>query len=142
VVGRADFLYVADSKLLSPGNSSFIDKAGGPLTAMPRSPYFLALLVQALIERQLRLGMKRECINGPPISPEQRLCERPTTVLQMRLFSLALRHTLLRRHPVLPSTAHRAAASKPSIYSAFPSAHSWPDRPLEIHALSSPTSTE
>src|ERR1700730_13300445 len=58
--------------------------------------YFLALLVQALIERELRLAMKRERIEELPIYPEQRFCKRPTTEQILRLFSLAERHTLLR----------------------------------------------
>jgi len=58
--------------------------------------YFLALLVQALIERELRLAMKRERIRELPLYPEQRLCKRPTTEQILRLFSLAERHTLLR----------------------------------------------
>ena len=55
--------------------------------------YFLALLVQALIE--LRLAMKRECIAQLPIYPEQRPRRRPTTEQILRLFSLAERHTLV-----------------------------------------------
>lgn len=58
--------------------------------------YFLALLVQALIERELRLAMKRRRLKELPIYPEQRLCKRPTTAQILRLFSLAERHTLLR----------------------------------------------
>ena len=57
--------------------------------------YFLTLMVQALIERELRLAMKREKIKELPIYPEQRLCKRPTTEQILRLFSLAERHTLL-----------------------------------------------
>ena len=57
--------------------------------------YFLALLVQALIERELRLAMKRQRIEQLPIYPEQRPCRRPTTEQILRLFSLAERHTLL-----------------------------------------------
>jgi transposase len=63
--------------------------------------YFLALLVQALIERELRLAMKRTQIEELPIYPEQRQCRRPTTEQVLRLFSLAERHTLRREgHPV------------------------------------------
>jgi hypothetical protein len=58
--------------------------------------YFLALLVQALIERELRLAMKRERIAELPLYPEQRQCARPTTEQILRLFSLAERHKLLR----------------------------------------------
>ncbi len=57
--------------------------------------YLLALLIQALIERELRLAMKREQIEHLPIYPEQRPCRRPTTEQILRLFSLAERHTLL-----------------------------------------------
>jgi transposase len=56
--------------------------------------YFLALLVQALIERELRLAMQRENITDLPLYPEQRDCERPTTEQILRLFSLAERHKL------------------------------------------------
>ena len=54
--------------------------------------YFLALLVQALIERELRLAMTREKIVELPLYPEQRQCVHPTTEQVLRLFSLAERH--------------------------------------------------
>ncbi len=57
--------------------------------------YFLALLVQALIERELRQAMQRADLEELPIYPEQRQCKRPTTEQVLRLFSLAERHTLL-----------------------------------------------
>lgn len=57
--------------------------------------YFLALLVQALIERELRLAMTREKIDELPLYPEQRSCPRPTTEQVLRLFSLAERHQLM-----------------------------------------------
>ena len=57
--------------------------------------YFLALLVQALIERELRQAMQREGIEQLPIYPEQRPCRRPTTEQILRLFSLAERVTVL-----------------------------------------------
>lgn len=56
--------------------------------------YFLAILVQALIERELRLAMKREGIASLPLYPEERLAAHPTTEQAFRLFSLAQRHTL------------------------------------------------
>src|SRR5215468_1465787 len=63
--------------------------------------YFLALLVQAIIERELRLAMKRENITELPLYPEQRDCERPTTEQILRLFSLAARHQLVRDRKTL-----------------------------------------
>src|SRR5258706_5895429 len=59
--------------------------------------YFLALLVQALIERELRRAMARDGIDELPIYPEQRQCAHPTTEQVLRLFSLAERHQL-RQH--------------------------------------------
>ena len=56
--------------------------------------YFLGLLVQALIERELRLAMQREAIEELPLYPEQRKCRRPTTEQVLRLFALAQRHRL------------------------------------------------
>ena len=58
--------------------------------------YFLALMVQALIERELRNAMKRDTIKELPLYPEQRLCERPTTEQILRLYSLTVRHRLFR----------------------------------------------
>ncbi len=58
--------------------------------------YFLALLVQALIERELRRAMQRERLKALPIYPEERRCARPTTEQILRLFAHAQRHTLMR----------------------------------------------
>ena len=58
--------------------------------------YFLALLVQAIIERELRLAMKRENIAELPLYPEQRDCTRRTTEQLLRLYSLAERHQLVK----------------------------------------------
>jgi hypothetical protein len=57
--------------------------------------YFLALLVQAPIERELRLAMKRNNIEHLPLYPEQRHCAHPTTEQILRLFSLAARNKLV-----------------------------------------------
>jgi hypothetical protein len=51
--------------------------------------------VQAIIERELRLAMKRENIEELPLYPEQRDCKHPTTEQILRLFSLAERHQLM-----------------------------------------------
>lgn len=59
--------------------------------------YFLALLVQGLIERELRRAMKRQKIAQLPLYPEERRCCRPTTEQILRLFSLTERHILTRR---------------------------------------------
>ena len=56
--------------------------------------YFLALMVQALIERELRLAMRREGIEKLPIYLEERQTAHPTAEQLFRLFSLAQRQTL------------------------------------------------
>jgi transposase len=63
--------------------------------------YFLAMLVQALIERQIRQAMKREGIEELPLYPEERMCKHPTSLQVLRLFSLAERHLLYRRGRLL-----------------------------------------
>jgi transposase len=57
--------------------------------------YFLSLLVQAVIERQLRLAMKREGIEQLPLYPEERAAAHPTAEQIFRLFGLAQRHVLI-----------------------------------------------
>jgi transposase len=63
--------------------------------------YFLALLVQALIERELRLAMKRENIADLPIYPEHRLCAHPTTEQILGMFSMAERHKLTQDRKIM-----------------------------------------
>jgi transposase len=58
--------------------------------------YFLALLVQALLERELRRAMQGAGIRELPLYPEERQCRRPTAEQVLRLFSLAERQLLLK----------------------------------------------
>jgi transposase len=55
--------------------------------------YFVVLLINALIERELRLAMKRENINALPLYPEQRKCKHPTTGRVITLFSNLRKHS-------------------------------------------------
>jgi transposase len=57
--------------------------------------YFLALLVQALIERELRAAMGRAGLDDLPIYPEERRSPHPTAEQVFRLFALPQRQTLL-----------------------------------------------
>lgn len=58
--------------------------------------HYLALLVSAVIERELRAAMKRDGISELPLYPEERSCKRPTTEQVFRHFSRVERHVLLR----------------------------------------------
>jgi transposase len=59
--------------------------------------YFFALLVEALLERDLRQAMKRREIEALPLYPEGRACRWPTARRVIDLFQSIQRHTLLRR---------------------------------------------
>ena len=48
---------------------------------------YLAMTLDALIERALRLGMKREGVDALPILPEGRLTKSPTTARLLEMFS-------------------------------------------------------
>jgi transposase len=56
--------------------------------------YFLALLVQTLLERELRQAMERQQIPALPLYPEGRDCHRPTTARVLEAFDNVQRHVL------------------------------------------------
>jgi len=56
--------------------------------------YFLVLLVEALLERELRQAMEREGLESLPMYPEDRPCRRPTARRMIDLFDDIHRHTL------------------------------------------------
>jgi len=56
--------------------------------------YFIVLLLNALIERELRLAMRKERIRSLPLYPEKRKCKYPTTARIIDLFSNLRRHIL------------------------------------------------
>jgi transposase len=56
--------------------------------------YFLALLTESLLERELRTAMKREAIESLPLYPEGRKCHRPTARRLIDLFDDMQRHSL------------------------------------------------
>jgi transposase len=58
--------------------------------------YFFALLVEALLERELRQAMQRKEIEALPMYPEGRACRWPTARRLLDLFEPVQRHTLSR----------------------------------------------
>jgi len=56
--------------------------------------YFLALLVSALIEREIRRAMKNRGIVSLPLYPEERLCRAPTADRLFDLFGNLKKHRL------------------------------------------------
>jgi transposase len=69
--------------------------------------YFLALLTESLLERELRRAMDREAIASLPLYPEGRKCRHPTARRVIDLFEDVQRHSLQagrRRPPVVFTT--------------------------------------
>ena len=56
--------------------------------------YFLALLVHALLEREIRQGMARNGIKHIPLYPEERECGAPSTERILDVFAPLQRHRL------------------------------------------------
>jgi transposase len=56
--------------------------------------YFLALLVESLLERELRRAMERSGVESLPLYPEGRACRRPTARRVIDLFEDVQRHEL------------------------------------------------
>lgn len=56
--------------------------------------YFMVLILNALIERELRLVMVKNGIRSLPLYPEERNCKHPTTERIVDLFSNLRRHKL------------------------------------------------
>jgi transposase len=69
--------------------------------------YFLALLTESLLERELRRAMDRAAIESLPLYPEGRKCSRPTARRLIDLFDDVQRHSLRvgrRRGPMIFTT--------------------------------------
>ncbi|MGH2990513.1 MAG: IS1634 family transposase [Solirubrobacterales bacterium] len=58
--------------------------------------HFLALLLHAVVERELRRAMARQGIDRLPLYPEARACRAPTAARVFELFVGVSRHRLLR----------------------------------------------
>ncbi len=57
--------------------------------------HFLAMLTEALIEREIRTSMKAEEIAGIPLYPELRNCPAPSAPRILEIFNVAQRHHLV-----------------------------------------------
>ncbi len=68
--------------------------------------YFLALLTESLIEREMRLAMVAEGIKSISLYPEGRKCKRPCTRRILDLFGNIQRHELtgLEHEPLMMIT--------------------------------------
>jgi len=58
--------------------------------------YYFALLTEALLERELRQGMRRQGVAALPLYPEDRACRRPTARRLFDVFEPIQRHVFTR----------------------------------------------
>ena len=65
---------------------------------------FLALLLGALIEREIRAGMRRAATTKIPLYPEFRGCAAPSAERVLEIFANVSRHRLLTQHSQLVQT--------------------------------------
>jgi transposase len=63
--------------------------------------FFLALLVEALIEREYRRAMLQRDISGLPLYPEERTTSRPTAAQILRLSSFTQRRLITHHNDIL-----------------------------------------
>jgi hypothetical protein len=75
---------------------------------------FLALLTEALIEREIRASMKAAGLSGIPLYPELRHCPAPSAPRVLEIFTGVARHHLMRDgqivqvfHPTLTDLQHQ-----------------------------------
>ena len=57
--------------------------------------HFLAMLAEALIEREIRASMKAEALAGIPLYPELRNCPAPSAARILEIFGSVQRHRLM-----------------------------------------------
>jgi transposase len=72
--------------------------------------YFLVLLTQTLLERELRRAMAQANIPSLPMYPEGRPCMRPTTCRIVKLFAPIQRHVVRRAQADQPASPKITAA--------------------------------
>ena len=80
--------------------------------------YFLALLVESLLEREARRAMEREGIESLPLYPEGRACRQPTARKVIDLFEDVQRHEL--------SAGRRSASCRPRSGRSTGGSSRWP----------------
>jgi transposase len=66
--------------------------------------YFFVLLLQTLLERELRRAMAQQGLESLPLYPEGRPCSRPTTYRVLEIFELVQRHILTKTDSDDPET--------------------------------------
>ena len=63
--------------------------------------HFVAMIAEALIEREIRTSMKERQLTGIPLYPEMRHCPSPSAPRILEIFADAQRHHLMRKDEVV-----------------------------------------
>jgi len=88
---------------LNPMHLKDIARIQGMLAA-----YFFVLVIQTLLERELRQAMAREGLESLPLYPEGRPCTRPTAQRVIEIFEPIQRHVLTATQSDEPELEHDA----------------------------------
>ena len=85
---------------------------------------FLALLVCALIEREVRTGMRRAALDNIALYPEFRDCKAPSTERILEIFTTVARHQLHRDHTLIQTFEPELTAQQQQILELLALPHS------------------
>jgi transposase len=77
--------------------------------------FFIALIIQALIEREVRLHMHHDAINALPIYPEQRDAERPTTNKIIDLFEPVSTYSIIENNKIVEAFKDKLSDTQKTI---------------------------
>ena len=66
--------------------------------------HFLAMLLEALIEREIRTAMSTQGLTGIPLYPELRNCPAPSAPRILEIFNDVQRHHLVNEHSEIVQT--------------------------------------
>ncbi len=77
--------------------------------------FFIALIIQALIEREVRLHMHRDAINALPIYPEQRDADRPTTNKIIDLFEPLSTYSIIENNKIVEAFKDKLSDTQKTI---------------------------
>jgi len=77
--------------------------------------FFIALIIQALVEREVRMPMHRDGINALPIYPEPRDAERPTTSKISDVFEPVSTYSNIENHKVVETFQDKLSDTQKTI---------------------------
>jgi len=85
--------------------------------------YFLALITEALIERDLRARMRKLDIKNMPLYREERPCAAPTTERLFELFADSHRHRLVDDAGSVDTASTTSSTTRNSLFCASSTSH-------------------